>query len=537
MTDSPLLSVRDLTVYADETMIVEAVTFDLRAGETLAVVGESGSGKSTLALAVTGLLPPGLHCEAGAEVRFDGVRLPLEEDRAMRALRGTRIGMVFQDPMNSLNPFMRVASQLAEALGRVGVPARERQRRIAALLREVELGPELAHRYPHQLSGGQQQRVMIAMALAGSPDLLVADEPTSALDTTTTGEIVGLLSRLRRERGMALLFISHDLGLAADADAIMVMRRGRVVETGAAASVLSAPREDYTRELVAARRLLAEARPTAASGEAPVLASVDGLAVDYPARRLFAPPTRVLHDVSATLRAGRTLGVLGRSGSGKSTFAQALAAMQPPSAGTVRLLGAALTPLDATLPRRERRAVQFVFQNPQGALNPRLTVARALAEPLRLAGRLDGLDEAVARALREVGLSPAMAARFPHQLSGGQRQRVCIARALLCDPKILICDEVVSALDMTVQAEILALLARLQRERGFAMVFIGHDIEVVRWIADEIVVMHQGEVVDRCTAATLGAPDRHEETRRLLAHARPLVHAADIATEERRATA
>ncbi|WMS41830.1 ABC transporter ATP-binding protein [Acuticoccus sp. MNP-M23] len=516
---TPLLDVKNLTVRAGGAVIVDNVSFALARGRTLAIVGESGSGKSTLALSVLGLLPGGLRADPASDVRFDGVPLPLGNERAMRALRGLRIGVIFQDPMASLNPFMRVGGQIGEALGRAGV-ARDVAARTRALLKEVELDADMAGRHPHELSGGQQQRVMIAMALAGGPDLLVADEPTSALDTATTSEIVALLDRLQRERQMATLFISHDLGLAATADHVAMLDNGRIVETGPARRVLDAPREPSTQRLVAARQMLATPRPPeGAAGE--VRARAEGLGVNYPARRLFAAPVRAVAAASAVLQAGRTLGILGRSGSGKSTFAQALAAMRKPSSGTVHLLGADLTATSRGLPQAQRRAVQFVFQNPQGALNPRLTVGRAMAEPLRLAGRREGLDASVAAALAEVGLPGAMAARYPHQLSGGQRQRVCIARALLCDPAVLICDEVVSSLDMSVQAEILALLVRLQRERCFAMAFIGHDVDVVRWIADEIVVMHGGVIVDRCTPDLLYGPNRHEQTRRLVINAAP----------------
>ncbi|UOM36264.1 ABC transporter ATP-binding protein [Acuticoccus sp. I52.16.1] len=525
MTDTPLLAVDGLTVRAGSRPIVVDASLRLARGGTLAIVGESGSGKSTLALAVTGLLPRGLHAAAGA-IRFDGAPLPLNDVKAMRALRGRRIGMIFQDPMASLNPFMRAGRQIGEALGRAGVAGAEARRRTEALLTEVELSPALATRYPHELSGGQQQRVMIAMALAGAPDLLVADEPTSALDPNTTAEIIALLERLQRDHGMALLLVSHDLSLAADADDVIVMREGRIVEAGAAASVLNAPREPYTRRLVDARRMLSDTRAPAAPADAPIRAAAERLGVDYRGAGLFARPVRAVRSADATLRAGRTLGILGRSGSGKSTLAQTLAAMQRPSTGRVQLLTATITADGPRLPRADRRAVQYVFQNPQGALNPRLTVGRALAEPLRLAGRQAGLADRIAAALGEVGLDPAMAARYPHQLSGGQRQRVCIARALICEPQVLICDEVVSALDMTVQAEILALLARLQRERGFAMAFIGHDVDVVRWIADEIVVMFEGAIVDRCAPTDLDAPERHAETRRLLARRTPPALAA-----------
>jgi len=514
-----LLRVSGLTVEAGNRTIIEDVSLALEPGRSLAIIGESGSGKSTLALAVTGLLAPGVNVTAGL-VTFDGAPLPLDDPQAMRAMRGTRIGMIFQDPMASLNPFMRVGSQIAEALGRAGLgPGEIRRARIAALLGEVDLDGALASRYPHELSGGQQQRVMIAMAIADKPDLLVADEPTSALDPTTTVEILALLTRLRERHQMALMMISHDLDLAAGSDGIIVIERGRIVEAGSAAAVLSASQKAYTRRLVDARRMLAEARTCAAPADAPARASAEELGVDYPGRTLFSRPVRALEGVDATLRAGRTLGIVGRSGSGKSTFAQALAAMLRPARGRVRLLDATLEPGGQSLPRSERRAVQYVFQNPQGVLNPRLTISRSLAEPLRLAGCYD--PTAIDAVLADVGLEPEMAQRYPYQLSGGQRQRVCIARALLCDPKVLICDEVVSALDTTVQAEILVLLDRLQHERKFAMAFIGHDIDVVAWISDEIVVMQGGTIVDRCASAELGFPGRHAETQSLLARSKP----------------
>lgn len=498
MSQTVLLDVRALTVRAGQVPIVEDVAFSLAPGQTLAVVGESGSGKSTIALAVTGLLPPGLACDHATRVCFCGKVLKLSDQRAMRALRGRRIGMIFQDPMTALNPFMRIGAQIGEALARAGVSAGEaRRRRLVDLLGEVELEAGFALRYPHELSGGQQQRVMIAMALAGGPDLLVADEPTSALDPDTTQEILSLLARLKQERGMAMLVISHDLDFAATADRVAVISSGRIIEAGPAAEVLSAPREAYTRRLVAARGMLRTPRPVAEAGAAPILAAAHDLTIDYSGRHFFAKPVRVLERVSTSLRAGRTLGILGQSGSGKTTLALALAGMREPSAGSVELLGTRLRPGAGALPRADRRAVQLVFQNPQGALNPRLTVAGALAEPLRLGGQDQGVSAAIGLALEEVGLRSSLAERFPHQLSGGQRQRVCIARALLCDPKVLICDEVVSALDMTAQAEILALLVRLQQSRRFAMAFISHDVEAVRWIADDIIVMHRGRIIER----------------------------------------
>ncbi|ESR24918.1 dipeptide ABC transporter ATP-binding protein [Lutibaculum baratangense] len=518
MTAAPLVEIRNLGVRAGATDILRDVSFTLQRGRTLALIGESGSGKSMTALAMLGLLPHGVDCQPSSRLVFDAAEVPLDDERAMRRLRGHRIGIVFQDPGACLNPFMRIGDQIEEALARAGVRrGAERRDRTARLLREVELPEAMTARYPHEISGGQQQRVMIAMALAGEPDLLIADEPTSALDATIAAGIIALLAGLQSRRGMAMLFITHDLSVArALAHEVAVMRRGEVVEAGRAGEVLTHPRHPYTTGLVEARRTL-ECAPRPAGGEAEIVAAADAVSIDYRGKGLFARPVRAVHQASLALRAGRTLGILGQSGSGKSTLASALAGLRPPAEGSIRVLGARLTPSAPRLPRASRRSVQFVFQNPYGALNPRLTVRRLLGEPLALAGADEARHGAIEAALEEVGLEPGMAERYPHQLSGGQRQRVCIARALLCDPKVLVCDEVVSALDMTVQVQILLLLKRLQEERGFAMAFIGHDIDVVRWISDEIVVMHAGRIVDHVDAHEIASPQRHVETRRLMA--------------------
>jgi len=508
---APLVSLRNLVVTMAGRRLVDGVSLDLEAGRTLALIGESGSGKSLTALSLIGLLPDGLAVDPMTHIAVDGRALAPRDERGWRALRGGRIAMVFQDPMACLNPFMRVGEQIDEALIRAGIASRaERQRRIEARLAEVELPDPaaLARRYPHQLSGGQQQRVMIAMALAGEPDILIADEPTSALDASVQAELVSLLARLQASRRLALLIITHDLAVAgALGHDIAVMQRGRIVETGPAAQIIARPRDPYTVRLIGARRRLAEvAAPQ--SVERAVAVEAESVSVDYATGRLFGAPFRAVHGASLRIEAGRTLGLLGESGSGKSTLAAVLAGLRPPSAGRIRLLGHAIEPGGRPLPAALRRRCQMVFQNPYGALNPRLTIGRALAEPLALAGVPAPAQAArIASALREVGLEAEHAARYPHQLSGGQRQRACIARALLCDPQVLICDEVISALDMTVQAQVLMLLRRLVDERGLAMLFISHDLAAVAQLAARVAVMARGRIVEEGPVAeVLGAP-------------------------------
>lgn len=517
----PLLSLRNLVISIGGRRLVDGVSLDIEAGRTLAIIGESGSGKSLTALSLLGLLQEELVVDPATRLTIRGHLLAPRDEHGWRALRGRRIAMVFQDPMACLNPFMRVGTQIDETLQRVGIASlSERRRRIEAALAEVELPDPaaLSGRYPHQLSGGQQQRVMIAMALAGEPDILIADEPTSALDASVQAEIVALLARLQTSRRLALLIITHDLAVAgALAHTIAVMQDGRIVEEGPAAQIIAQPRHPYTARLVGAGRLF-DAVTASPIPLRHVVATVENLSIDYAARRLFGSTFRAVHNASLSLIAGRTVGLLGESGSGKSTLATAIAGLRTPSTGTIRLLGHAIVPGGKPLPNALRRRCQMVFQNPYGALNPRLTIGRALAEPLALAGVPAPVRVGrIAQALREVGLDPDHAARYPHQLSGGQRQRACIARALLCDPEVLICDEVTSALDMTVKVQILELLKRLQTERGFAMLFVGHDIDAVRWISDEVLVMHKGHVVEHCRPEHLNLAEvRDPYTRRLL---------------------
>jgi peptide/nickel transport system ATP-binding protein len=519
----PALEIRDLVLRQGERRLVDGLSLTLAHGRTLGLIGESGSGKSLTALAVMNLLPQGIVMDASSRIHIDGAALPTGNPRAMRELCGRKVAIVFQDPMACLNPFMRVGSQIDEVLAKGGgLPLLERSDRVRELLSEVNLPDPavLAGRYPHELSGGQQQRVMLAMALAGEPDILIADEPTSALDASVQAEIVALLAALQRKRQMAMLIITHDLAVAEIlAHDIAVMRRGQIVETAATAKILRAPEHPYTARLVAARRSLLGPDQVVAVASTDTLVQASNVAVDYPARGIFGRPFRAVQEASFTLSRGRTLGILGESGSGKSTLAAAIAGLRPLADGRVNLLGHVLSPETPALPQALRRRCQVIFQNPYGSLNPRLSIARALAEPLILAG-VAARERAgrIAAALADVGLDAEHAARFPHQLSGGQRQRVCIARALLCEPDVLVCDEVVSALDMTVQVQVLELLQSLQAKRGFGMLFIGHDIDVVRWISDDILVMEKGRVVDQCAADELEATElRHPYTRRLLA--------------------
>jgi len=552
----PILDIADLDIAIAGRRVVRDLSFSIAPGETMALIGESGSGKSMTAAAIMGLLPPGARIAERSRLRFDGLALRPEDDAAMRPLRGRAMSMVFQDPMSCLNPFMTVAGQIDEALQRLGTGNRafsgevdtgsreenaskqrdrefsrfgetrkyssgQRRARILELLVLVELPDPaaIARRYPHELSGGQQQRVMLAMALAAKPRLLIADEPTSALDATVQAEILRLLKNLQRRLGNALLFITHDLAAAAElAHRIVVMQAGRAVEYGPAGIVLADPREDYTRKLVSTRRMLAAPpqTPPVARASEPVL-RIEELVHDYPARRILGRPFRSLHGVSLAIAPGETLGILGESGSGKSTLARLAIGLARPGGGEITLFGTSIARM-ARLDRALRRRCQIIFQNPYGALNPRLSVEAAMREPLELLGLSNRDDRRrIEAALVDVGLGGDHLARYPHQLSGGQRQRVCIARALLSEPELLICDEIVSALDATVQMQVIAMLKALQAKRGFAMMFVGHDIEIVRWVSDRIAVMHRGRIVEQGPATAIVTAPQDPYTQTLMA--------------------
>jgi peptide/nickel transport system ATP-binding protein len=507
---TPLVELRDLRLRFGAAEAVRGVSLDLHRGRTLALVGESGSGKTMTAMAVAGLAPAAARLSGS--LRFEGREMMGAPERAWRGLRGARIGVVFQEAMGSLHPAMRIGAQIAEAV-RAHLPRQspaQVEARVGRLLEEVGLpGPaEKARAFPHQLSGGQQQRALIAMALAADPDLLIADEPTTALDATIQAQILALLAETQRRRGLAMLFVSHDLGVVARiADEVAVMRDGVVVEAGATAEIFAAPRHAYTRTLLGSRAApVAAAASGSACAPVPALLCED-LVVTYRAHRRGAAPFRAVDGVSLRLNPGHSLGVVGESGSGKSTLARAVLGLAEPGGGTLRVFGE-----DPCAPRDRRsfaRRVQMVFQDASGSLNPRLDVATLLAEPLVIHALCPPAERRrrASGLLAEVGLAEEHLDRYPHELSGGQRQRVAIARALAVDPRLLVCDEPVSALDMTVQRQVLDLLNRIRRTRGLALLFIGHDLEAVEAVSDRIVVMRAGRVVEEGPAGeVLRAP-------------------------------
>ena len=515
-----LLSIEGLTVSlpagADRRYAVEDLSFTLDPGEILCIVGESGSGKSISAAALTGLLPPGLTVQAG-RIGFEGRDLRGCSAAEMRALRGARIGTVFQEPMTALNPLMRVHDQVAEVLQvhghRVG-------NRVTELLEAVGLPDPagIARSYPHALSGGQRQRVMIATALALEPAILIADEPTTALDVTTQKQILALIRDIQQRRGTGVLFITHDFGVVAEiADRVAVMQRGQIVEQGPASAVLNAPQHPYTRALIAAVPHRAPGARAAAGG-APVLELGD-VSKTYRSRSLFGGGRTVtaVRAASLEIRRGETLGLVGESGSGKSTLARCVVRLVVPETGTMRFGDTDLRPLSRAAWKPYRKRIQMVFQDPFASLNPRRRVGDILAEgPIA-----HGVPRAAARAraaelLALVQLDPGAAGRFPHEFSGGQRQRIGIARALAMDPELLIADEPVSALDVSVQAQILALLEDLRVRLGLTMLFITHDLRVAAQICDRVAVMRRGEIVEQGPTASVFANPAHEYTRALL---------------------
>ena len=525
--DQALVRIRDLWVSlppgADRPHAVERIDLDIRAGEIFCMVGESGSGKSITALALMGLLPkPALGIVRGS-IAFDGVDLVAAAPEQMRRLRGTRMSMIFQEPMAALNPIMRVGDQIAEALDVHGVGnRRERNRRVIELLRMVELPhPELlTSSYPFRLSGGQRQRVMIAMALAHEPSLLIADEPTTALDVTTQAQILTLIRKLQSDRQMGVLFITHDFGVVAEiADRVAVMQDGRIVEIGAASTVLNRPRHAYTRKLISAvprPRPGSPARP----GTGDEILKVTRLNKSFTIGRGLLSKGRRLDAASAisfTLKRGCTTGLVGESGSGKSTVGRCITRLIEPDSGEVSIDGENLQTLSGRALKAGLARLQMVFQDPYGSLNPRHKVRTIVTEgPIARGVRPADALARMTELLRLVGLDPSAADRYPHEFSGGQRQRIGVARALAMDPEILIADEPVSALDVSVQAQILDLLGDIRRRLNLAVLFITHDLRVAAQVCDEIAVMQRGRIVEFGPTHETFARPRHAYTRQLL---------------------
>ncbi|MGW5523499.1 dipeptide ABC transporter ATP-binding protein [Gordonia sp. NPDC003950] len=533
-----VLTVTDLVVGVGPREIVHGNSFGVAKGETLGIVGESGSGKSLSVLAATGLFDaPSAHVSGSA--RIGDTEVIGASDATLRAVHGSRVGFVFQDPSSSLNPLLTVESQLTEGLRRhLKLTKSQARERALQLLRDVNLpDPESKlHAYPHQLSGGQRQRVMIAIALACDPEILIADEATTALDVTTQAQIIDLVAELQRERGMAVVWISHDLGVIGRiADRVLVMRSGSVVETGSVDEVFANPRAEYTRTLLESRPLLSKvgdrAEPESETGDAsPALVSVRGLGVDFTVRRTTGRDTlHAVRDVDLDVAQGTTLGIVGESGSGKSTIAGVFTGLITSGGGTtvrgsidVRVDGRTIDAVgvrghDAAVLRRR---VSMVFQDPGASLDPRMTVAASIAEPLRTHGQVSGkgaLRERAEELLGDVSLDASYLRRYPHEMSGGQRQRVCLARALASDPEVLILDESTASLDVSVQSEVLELLARLQAEKGLTYLFIAHDLAVVEQISDTVAVMQNGRVVESGPATGILHDPATDYTRRLLA--------------------
>ena len=523
----PILSVERLTVALprgmDRPHAVSDVSLELRAGEILCIIGESGSGKSVVANAIMGLLPSALKVEGG-RIRLDGEDLLSASPRHLRSLRGRIVSIVFQDPLSALNPLMTIGDQIAEVMDAHATHApRDRDARVLELLEEVGLPDPatLRHQYPFRLSGGQRQRVMIAIALALDPEILIADEPTTALDVTTQAQILDLIARIQKRKNMGVMFITHDFGVVADiADRVVVMEKGAVVEHGPAKAILGAPVHPYTKRLIAAvPQMRGIDRPVEAS--LPVVLEVRKLSKTFRVSGAFfgrGREVQAVADVSFAVRKGQTVGIVGESGSGKLTLGRLVMKLLDSDAGEILFNGQGVAPLSQAEFRRLRPQIQMIFQDPFASLNPRMTVGRILTAGPRAHGisAVEAQAKAV-RLLALVGLDEGAYQRFPHEFSGGQRQRIGIARALMFDPLLLVADEPVSALDVSIQAQVLELLERIQVETGVAMIFITHDLRVASRLCDEVGVMHRGRMVEFGPPSRIFHAPEHDYTRRLIA--------------------
>lgn len=515
-----MIETRNLSLTINRTQILRDVDLSVAPGQVVGLVGESGSGKSLTALALMDLLPKG--SQSSGQILLDGTTLPTQattgNDKAMCALRGQRLSMIFQEPMTALNPVKTIGDQVAETLLVHGAASRHNAHRIAAeKLARVGLPPDQfpLDRYPHELSGGQRQRVCIAQAIALHPDLLIADEPTTALDVTTQAQILELLRELVTEENMGLLLITHDLAVVAGmADHVAVMQQGEIVEQGPTEPLFRQMSHPYTRSLFAASHHVPERNAT---HQTTALLEVNAATRDYPLPRqhLFAsrPHFRAVDQVSFTLRRGESLGLVGESGCGKSTLTRAILGLEPLQGGEIRLNG---TPVTPKMPPTRRTGLQVVFQDPYSSFNPRWTVERIIAEPFHLTGRPDDWRTQVQSTLEDVGLPPDAATRYPHEFSGGQRQRIALARALILRPELIVLDEAVSALDVSVRAQILDLLAGLQRDKGLAYLFISHDLSVVRNITDRVLVMRAGKIVEHGPTDQVFDRPKHPYTQSLI---------------------
>ncbi len=566
-SDAPFLEVKHLTIAfgkeEESSLALDNISFTLKKGETLGIVGESGSGKSLTSLAVIGLLPLSAKIRAG-EILLGNDRgtrddILQTEESELQKLRGSRIAMIFQEPMTSLNPVQTCGAQVLEAIRQHRkMTLSEARNRTIALFMEVELPrPEaIFDTYPHQISGGQKQRVMIAMAMSCEPDLLIADEPTTALDVTVQRRILELLNRLKEKNNMAVIFITHDLGVVAEvADRVMVMYRGKVLEEGDVRSVFEQPANPYTKALIACRPRLdskpkrlptvsdflsesevpfknsEEQEPFQPNAREKPLIKVEHLNVVFPTKRdWMGKPVAFVHavnNVNFEVRKGETLGLVGESGCGKSTLGRAILRLIPVQSGEVRfgacLSGrseSVLTDMNEREMRPLRKEMQLIFQDPYASLNPRRTVAQTLMEPLlvhKLLPEGGARQKRIANMLDRVGLPEAALRKYPHEFSGGQRQRICIARALMVEPKFLVCDESVSALDVSVQAQVLNLLNELKADFGLTYIFISHDLSVVKYMSDRMIVMKKGSIVEMGDAADMYAAPKSDYTRELIA--------------------
>jgi len=535
MTSDTILKVEDLCTYfktrTGTFKAVDGVSFELKRGQTLCVVGESGSGKSVTARSILQIVDKPGKIEGGSIVltRQDGSTVDLAKldprGKEIRAVRGSEIAMIFQEPMSSLSPVHRIGEQIGEALRiHFGTPKQERRARVLELLKQVEIPrPEQAiDRYTLEFSGGMRQRVMIAMALACNPSVLIADEPTTALDVTTQAEILDLIKKLQQSHGMAVIFITHDMGVVAEiADEVLVMYRGHVKEHGSVEEVFYAPKDDYTKRLIGSVvRLESKAdirlKRAAIPADAPPLLEVSDMSLTFPSG------LKAVNGISLTVRPGETLGIVGESGSGKTTMGRCLLRIYDPEVGNINYRRPDGSIIDlrtagASQLKEIRREVRMIFQDPVGSLSPRKTVAQIIAEPLKLAGiRGRELDERVAELMEQVGLEPAWRERYPHAFSGGQRQRIGIARAIAVKPRLIVADEATSALDVSLRSQILDLMMKLQDELGLSYVFISHDMSVIRYMCDRVAVMYRGQIVEAGETDQVVNNPAHDYTRALL---------------------